>query len=461
MEPSVLCCSLFRSLSLDPVPVIGELIYIPGAEGFDLGDLREEIVKPCPSHRFNFRHTAGLLLRNASTDKPCPCKSRPSSNRFPAERENARASVEASPSPLVHGDTETPRDGKRAGGRAPSGRTVAACSKKMTLLAYEMEYVIKAYTWIAQNRSSKYPKCCDSVIAYQLTKSETLPPGLYVYRTRPSHFGCTIERPLVVIEQFNFVNESDTRGGPGKLPRVITIDMFPGRDNFSAVYVFSRKLDVPAHEYGNRLFGEASALGLIEPRYPAPVVCKHHEVAMRRERVCVIDLRWKGFETRTACFEAIPRVRGLQALVWCNHICNFQEVECKVLSWLFGLANDLPKEVQMVDYKNQVHGVRYILMDTDTFPGLMPEPPIANESFFLHTYFTGDFNVATHAIGRISGSRSRMGTPSPPSRLSLPGTRYLASPTHTLYYHAPGRQYKIMVSHTVMDNDPNLNIFRL
>ncbi|KAI4797380.1 hypothetical protein KUCAC02_025109 [Chaenocephalus aceratus] len=148
MEPSVLCCSLFR---------------------------------------FNFRHTAGLLLRNASTDKPCPCKSRPSSNRFPAERENARASVEASPSPLVHGDTETPRDGKRAGGRAPSGRTVAACSKKMTLLAYEMEYVIKAYTWIAQNRrrTNMGTDCSERLRPW--VSSSPLPRTCRVQAPRSSH----------------------------------------------------------------------------------------------------------------------------------------------------------------------------------------------------------------------------------------------------------------------------------
>ncbi|KAI4797381.1 hypothetical protein KUCAC02_025110 [Chaenocephalus aceratus] len=46
--------------------------------------------------------------------------------------------------------------------------------------------------------------------------------------------------------------------------------------------------------------------------------------------------------------------------------------------------------------------------------------------------------------------------------LAQNGTSCLSiSVQHTLYYHAPGRQYKIMVSHTVMDNDPNLNIFRL
>jgi hypothetical protein len=108
---------------------------------------------------------------------------------------------------------------------------------------------------------------------------------------------------------------------------------------------------------------------------------------------------------------AIPRVRGLQAVVWSNHNAAVQDIECKVLSWIFGLSNELPKEVQMIDCKREACGVRYILMDMETFPGVLPQPPSTTKSFFIHTYFMGDVKLATNAIGLVSEGRGRIGSP--------------------------------------------------
>lgn len=220
--------------------------------------------------------------------------------------------------------------------------------------------------------------------------------------------------------------------------------------------------------------------------------------------MCVIDLRWKSFDTKSACIKAIPRVRGLHAVVWSNHSRDIQDIECKVLMWLFGLSNDLPKEVQMIDYKREVLGLRYILMDTDTFPGVLPHPPSRKTSFFIHTYFMGDFKLATNAIGEVRGDRSRLASPCSSSSsfanwyslsnmgrsqptpfscgirygcallsaefkrslvewaLEKDGTSCLAiAVQHTLYYHATEKKYKMMVSHTLMDNDTTLNTFQL
>lgn len=411
--------------------------------------------------------------------------------------------------PFVHNGTEKARITKKRGGGTGGENGDYSGSKvkpRRILWAYEMDSVVTAYRWLMQNRSLKYAKCCNAVIVYQLKKSKSLPPGLYIYRHRPSHFGCTEERPLKVVDQFNFGGSYDQFRSNEGLPSSITIDMFPGCDNYSCLYVISRNTRITVPEYSNRIFGEATALGIMEPCSAInATACEHVDVAMRTERACVIDLRWKGFDTKTACIKAIPKVRGLQAVVWSNHGGSIQEIECKVLTWLFGLSNELPKEVQLIDYKREALGIRYILMDMETFPGLLPKPPSKNESFFIQTYFMGDMTLATNVIGEVPGTRSRMASPCPTTLAfaywySLPNMGY-CQPTpftcgvrrgrasmitdtlkssllqwalekdgssclaiavqHTLYYHAVEMKYKMMVTHTVMDNDTTLNIFKL
>lgn len=488
MEPSGLCCRLFIALSLDPVPVIEGTLYISGAEGLRLSDIGEGSMVPCPEHRFNYWHTITLLKQCSSTSS---CGSEQS------ERQNVRvcpfmwqsqcakcADAGKKCVPLIHNS-------------GPSNN----------LWAEELDTVVTAYAWLLKNRNRMYPKCSEAVIVLQLRKSQSLPAGLYVYRTRPQHFGCTLEGPVTILDQFNFICTPVPR--QEAIPDAIIIDMFPGRDNFSSIYVIEREQIGLTPEYGNRIFGEAMAMGLIQAYSDSGIratPCKFQDIALRTEAACVVDLRWKGFDTKTSCIASVPKLRGLLGLVWSNHIDDYQETEQSVLLWVFGFSTKLPKQVHMVDYKSEVLGVRYIIMETDTYPGPMPSPPCRNSSYFIHTYFIGDLKLAHNAIGCVPESRSRMGTPCQISTgtsafwysltectpclptpfscgvkcdhtvqpmdevmtslinwtLEQDGASCLAlAVQHTLYYVAWERKYKIMITHTVMDCDKSLHIFKL
>lgn len=471
------------------------------------------MLTPCPAHRFNFKQTVSMLLDCASINKQCSCKSYHSAGN----RKKMLAGTKCSPN--VHNNPENPRCSPPIGGlvgvkkKNTSGcstrdlqgyESVKDKSRPLPLWGYEIDSLVTVYWWIMQNRSLYYPKCSKAVIVYQMKRSTSLPPGLYVYRTPLSHFGCTVERPLKVLDQFNFVSHSNDFGKWDELPSSITIDMFPGHDNISVVYKIKRPLQIHVPEYGDRLYGEARAMGVVDPSMPGHG-CAYHNVALRTKDAYVIDLRWKGFHTKTACIKAIPRLKGMQAVVWSNHNVNCQNIECAILQWILGLLNELPKEVQMIDYSQERLGVMYIQMEMDTFPGLLPEPPSRKESFFIHAYFIGDYQLATNAIGEITSPRSRIGTPClNVSTLSewyiLPDLKH-RTPTpfdcglrhecefvitekfktslqewifkqdgsscqglavqFTLYYDANTMQYKTIISHTVMANDSSLNFFKL
>lgn len=478
-----LCCALFRALSLEPVPVIDDMVYVPGAEGFRLTEMMS--VTPCPTHRFNFAHTVGILLMKQYTasapgKKRCPCVQR--TERKPIDKGVLRQ--------VDH----VRRDSTIAGCRNVSGKGV--------LWALEISPVVTAYKWILQNLSKDYTKCCEAVVVYQLKKSRWLPPGLYVYRKKPAHFGCTVERPIAVIEQFNFNRtcaESD-------LPNAITIDIFPGCNNYSAMYIVMRKQSRLTPEYGNRLFGEATAMGLMDLSHHPPEgisASERYEVAIRTDRMYVLDMRWRAFDTRTACVQAIPKIKNMKAIFWSNHTGNVQETECKVLSWIFGHSNELPLEVNMVDYTAQNLEVRYMLVDMNAYSGELPQPPRRDMSFFVHTFFDGDETLALDAMGVVTSPKSRMGSPCSDNRFAfwyaLP-TMGSCHPTpytcgdiyaevtitdkikhdliewtlgtdgadcqglavqHTLYYHCDHDQFKMMVCHTVQETDNSLHMFRL
>lgn len=272
MEPVTLCCSLYKALTLDPVPVIGDMIYVPGVEGFNLSAITEDNVKPCPLHKFNFEHTTSMLLQQASINTHCSCES--TCDELHYQSNGMLADVRDSP--FVHNDQDNPHYCKGGRGRGVS----KSKASRRTLWAYEMDNVVTVYKWLIHNRNY-YPKCCNAVIVYQLRKS---PPGLYVYKTQPSHFGCTAERPIAVVEQFNYVSQS--KQSWEVLPNVFTIDMFPGHENFSVLYVMDRKLTITIPEYVNRMYGEARALGITCSTMNA-IACNHHEVAMRTDR-CVL-----------------------------------------------------------------------------------------------------------------------------------------------------------------------------
>lgn len=508
MEGPNLCCSLYRALALDPVPVMGEELYVPGAEGVNLKSLREDTLHLCSSHRFNFRRAVAELIAHAPKDERCSCET----GRVSFKSSSLGKEMRAAADEVVKADTPGARRRGRGSHADDGSREKSRGRQARFLWAYELEPVAAAYRWLIRHRSASYPKCCDAVLVYQIERSRSLPPGLYVYRSRPSHFGCSKQRPLTVVDQFNFVADRrptlKQKPGDGRLPDAITIDAFPGRDNFSALYVIGRRIALPAPEYGNRLFGEAVALGLIDPGSSAKAIsCEHHQVAMRTEQACVIDLRWNAFDVMSSCLNAVPKIRGMHAVVWSNHVEDPQKTESDVLTWLFGYSNTLPRSVHTVDYKNETLGIRYILLDTDGFNGTMPEPPDGNVSCFVHTYFEGDERFASAAVGEVPGTASRMGSPCPNSKAfatwyELPTSLGSSQPTpfsggvslrrspvvsedlrvsftewarrdnegtscmsivvqHTLYYHAKHKKYKLMVCHTVRDADTTLSIFKL
>lgn len=302
-SPPHLCCALYRALTLNPVPVVGGELYAPGVEGLHLVSLKEDMnmsVSCCYLHRFNFKRVVEELLDRA-TDNPCACVSASAKNGDP-----------------VSGKTTSTRRPRSEATKTPGGRaqTTAHAEKRQrpirTLWAYELAPVAAAYRWLLCNRSARFPKCCDATLVYQVNGSSTLPPGLYVYRARPPHFGCSREMPMIVLDQFNFVTTCTAAGG---LPAAITVDAFPGRQNFSALYVMTRRIILRTHEYSNRLLGEALALNLLEPASAARLVsCDHHHVAMRTDTKCVLDFRWNSFDSMSECLNAVPKIRGLNAV---------------------------------------------------------------------------------------------------------------------------------------------------
>ena len=333
-----------------------------------------------------------------------------------------------------------------------------------------------------------------------MKRSKSLPPGLYVYRTLPSHFNCTAERPLAVIDQF----DGPAPGTHPTVPSWISIDMFPGKASFSAIYVVSRiQHDCKTAKYSNRMYADALALGLTDPSVGAEL-CTRHNVGLRNDRMYVMDLRWNSFNTRTECAKAIPRVKGLRGLFWSNHTSETRRVEREVLFWLFGYTNELPREVQTVDNPGEKHQVRFLLMELTGFREGLPRPPSNTTSWFLHVYFEGDFKIATHTIGIVPEGMRRISAPvkddeenywhhmklsrgDKPTPYSV-GTSYKSTVygqdtkllceiqkyvfketggcmavavNYTLYYDSVFRQYAVMVCHTVLETNDEPHVFRL
>ncbi|MEQ2183205.1 hypothetical protein GOODEAATRI_030298, partial [Goodea atripinnis] len=138
-------------------------------------------------------------------------------------------------------------------------------SRGQVLWAYEMEAMVEAYKRIIQNRSCFCLGCSETtIVVYKLRARNGLPPGLCVYRRPLVHVGCLSERPLLVIDQFNL--SASYEGLPG----AILISVFPEREQYSAMHVIHSELAMSGSEYGNRLFGEAKALEIVDVRVQAP-----------------------------------------------------------------------------------------------------------------------------------------------------------------------------------------------
>lgn len=466
-----LCCRLYRALTLEPVPVIGDMLYAVGAVGVNLRELSLPTDSRCAMHKYNLETAIDALLKEGKKGKRCVRRRR--------------------------GDGASTEDSTAA-------KRSRACSwNTSTLWAYELEPVVNAYRWLWQNRSSLYSQCCDAVVVCQMKRSESLPPGLYVYMTcpRPSCCHYTAERPLAVIDQFH-------GSAPGTHTNVPAIYMYPGKDSFSAMYVVRRRLvgvnnDCKTVKYGNRMYGEALALRLINP-FAGDELCTSHNVALRNDHMYVMDLRWNSFNTRSECVKAIPRSKGLRGLFWANHTCDPQEIERQVLFWLFGFNNELPREVNTLENENEKHSVTYLLLDLTRFQEDLPQPPSKDESWFLHVYFEGDFDIATYAIGIVPDGMSRISTPvaahkeiywhqlelchgkrptpysvgtayesavcEQDTKLLLNIQKYAFAKTggcmgvavnYTLCYDWASEEYKVMVCHTIMDSNDCLDFFKL
>ncbi|KAK2813584.1 hypothetical protein Q5P01_000741 [Channa striata] len=486
MEGPNLCCSLYRALALDPVPVMGDELYVPGAEGVNLKSLREDTLHLCSSHRFNFRRAVAELIAHAPKDERCSCENGRVSVKSSSLGKEMRAAADEvvkadTPGASRRGRGSLAREKPRTPGSIPVGLRARARGRRVQVAdpaqERELPQVLRRGVGVS-DRTLSEP-------APRPIRVQVAPLSLRLLEAEASDRGGSVQlrgRPK----------------GDGRLPDAITIDAFPGRDNFSALYVIGRRIALPAPEYGNRLFGEAVALGLIDPGSSAKAIsCEHHQVAMRTEQACVIDLRWNAFDVMSSCLNAVPKIRGMHAVVWSNHAEDPQKTESDVLTWLFGYSNTLPRSVHTVDYKNETLGIRYILLDTDGFNGTMPEPPDGNASCFVHTYFEGDERFASAAVGEVPGTASRMGSPCPNSKAfatwyELPTSLGSSQPTpfsggvslrrspvvsedlrvsftewarrdnegtscmsiavqHTLYYHAKHKKYKLMFHRLAMD----------
>lgn len=482
-----LCCSIFKALSLDPAPVLGDALYVPGAEGVRLAEVKNFTEYTCPDHRFNFTNSLRLLQSKVTPCGPrdCSCVLWERQSRKQRCRERT---VDDRSSSVVASETAGCDEADRS----------QLFNDASVLWAYELNHIVTAYGWIMKNRTQRFVKCSNAVLVYQPRRSRVLPPGLYIYAKKPRHIDCTAERPICVIEQFAGQIEPSA-----ELPERVFIDVFPGRDNYSAVYAVSRTLSVVENvEYSNRVFGELSAMALVDYRSTVAVACKHHQVAIRNKTVYVLDLRWNGMNTKTDCLKAIPKLRGIKALIWSNHNENNQDIEANVLSWLSGHTNQLPTSVNLIDYTTERNGIRYIILDIGEYKSKLPRAPRLGTSVFMPVYFIGDRKLASQAIGTLPTNMARMGSPCTDPALrwyALPSLGF-CNPTpfshgtltdstwqcsqedhsrlvewtlqtagsecsglavqYTLYYHEIKREYKMMMTHTLPDAQ-DMCMFRL
>lgn len=289
MQFESVCYCLHTALALEPSPIVGGALYALGVEGMTAKSLLD--ISPnnlCAEHKFNMGRVTEELMPVAAgmgANALCICQLAEINKSCRCRVVNGRARAE--PASL------------RCGRGRERQRRLHYVDKerlKRTFWTLEFQPIANAYQWMIRNRDSRCPKGCECVFVYQTRRSESLPPGFYVYKSRPSHFGCTAQRPLAVLEQFNF-ETSDW------VPDTISVEVYPGGDSFSAVHVIDRNFNLRTiPEYSNRLFGEATALDLIlDEHRRSAVVCGKHLIVKRTGEVCVIDMHWNAFETWRPC----------------------------------------------------------------------------------------------------------------------------------------------------------------
>ncbi|KAK2813479.1 hypothetical protein Q5P01_000848 [Channa striata] len=194
--------------------------------------------------------------------------------------------------------------------------------------------------WLIRH-GRELPQVLRRVLVYQIERSRAC-PGLSCTGRAPLA-GCSKQRPLTVVDQFNRgrpkarSNRSRAAEGCGRHHH----RRVPGRDNFSALCVIGAGSRCRAR-CGNRLFGEAVALGLIDRVPPRSDLLRappsgHADRASVRDRPALERVRRhelvseRRAEDHGACggWCGQPRRRP-------------QKTESGVLAWLLGTATRCP-----------------------------------------------------------------------------------------------------------------------
>lgn len=456
-----LCCVLAKALTLDPVPVIDNRVFICGAVGKPLEELclrREDI---CELH---INSIPSILANLAKGNSEAILSSR--------------------------GDQQKKRHTSSVKAQLFIASEGVAFRKDLTKLLWAREYslVERAYKWTMTLRRQNLPGCGLTVLI-RLRKSDGLPPGLYLYSQPQPEIGTLLE----VLEQ-NGVSVAES------MPATLSIRVFPGTDPCSAMYIIKRKTEktVPT-EYSNRLYGETMFMGSIEHNVQ-PIGCDFLDIGLRNNQKYVVDLRWKAGDLLKDCISAVPKIRGLKAVVWRNDHDSYA-LEESIVAWIHGSMNPLDPRTTIIDYSAEQFDFAFRTEKVSRLD--LPEPPDRMRSYFTHTYVEGDVDLASTVIGKLPNGSMRMGypgnmnsftwyemsslgvgcnptplsegkpVPGVPASWSLLDTRtwkniqpisgsHFLAVMHTLYYSCVNCEYSIMITHVLgFDQMLDKNIKRL
>ncbi|KAK2814217.1 hypothetical protein Q5P01_000664, partial [Channa striata] len=302
MEGPNLCCSLYRALALDPVPVMGEELYVPGAEGVNLKSLREDTLHLCSSHRFNFRRAVAELI--ATLGDAALLGDRPGlAQVLFLERRCARA------------PTRSPKPTRRATPPRAAGRTRRRLAREKPDARLDSCGLTKPEPAAAAHRWLIRTERATPSAATRVGVSDRTPRACPAYtRTgRASLTSLLKQRPLTVVDQFNSWQtkaHAQTEAGRRKAAGRHHHRRAPGRDNFSALYVIGRRIALPAPEYGNRLFGEAAGARPDRPGSSAGDLPRAPPRPCGPSKRGVIDPRWNALDAMSSWFERRIKIRA-------------------------------------------------------------------------------------------------------------------------------------------------------
>ena len=361
-----LCCVLAKALTLEPVPVIGNRVFVCGAVGMPLEELclfREDICK------LHVNSMQSILENLEREDMLCGQGDR--------QKKRQKSSVKAQP--FIESRGVAIRD-----------------DLTKVLWARESLLVARAYQWTMTLRRQNLPGCGMTVLV-RLRKSDRLPPGIYLYSQPQLEIGTLLE----VLEQCGVsVAES--------IPATLSIRLFPGTKPCSAMYIIKRKMEKMFFtEYSNRLYGETMSIGSLEHNVQ-PVGCNLLDIGMRNGQRYVVDLRWKAGDLLKDCIAAVPKIRGLKAWVWHNDH-NSYALEESVVALIHGSMNLLDPRMTIIDYTAEQFDFAFRTEKVSLLD--LPEPPDRMRSYFACTYVEGNVDLASNVIGKLPKRSMRMGYP--------------------------------------------------